>query len=64
MRKVEYICQEEVSVIEKQLATNGDPVELARNIGIARLSQFVGERLSEVTSLLKDSTNGKQINSN
>ena len=47
MRKVEYICTEEIRAIDKLLATNGDPVELARNLGIARLSQFVRERLSE-----------------
>ncbi|MEI6639633.1 MAG: hypothetical protein WCL46_07940 [Chlorobium sp.] len=47
MRKVEYICQEENNAIDKQLATNGEPVELARNLGIARLSQCVRERLSE-----------------
>ena len=48
MRKVEYICQEEISVIDKLLATNGDLVELARNLGLTRLSQFVRERVSEV----------------
>ena len=53
MHKVESIFQEEVSTlgilgaIDKLLATNGDQVELARNLGIARLSQFVRERLSE-----------------
>jgi len=38
---VEYIFQEEISAREKLFATNGDPVELARNFGIARLSQFI-----------------------
>lgn len=47
MRKVEYICQEEIRAIDKLLGTNGDPVELARNLGISRLSQFARERLSE-----------------
>jgi very-short-patch-repair endonuclease len=47
MRKVEYICMEEIRAIDKLLATGGDPVELARYIGIARLSQFARERLSE-----------------
>jgi hypothetical protein len=47
MRKVEYICQGERSAIGKLLATNCDLVELARNLGIARLSQCVRERLSE-----------------
>jgi len=48
MRKVEYICMEEIRAIDKLLGTNGDPVELARNLGIARLSQFAKERLIEV----------------
>jgi hypothetical protein len=47
MHKVEYICQKEISAIDKLLATNGDAVELARNLGIARLSHFVHQRLSE-----------------
>ena len=37
MRKVEYICTEEIRAIDKLLATIGEPVELARNVGIARL---------------------------
>jgi very-short-patch-repair endonuclease len=47
MRKVEYICTEEIRAIDKLLGTNGDPIELARNLGIARLSQFARERLIE-----------------
>ena len=47
MRKVEYICLEEIRAIDKLLATNGDPVELARHLGIARLSQFARERIIE-----------------
>jgi len=46
MHKVEYICQKEISAIDKLIATNGDLVELARNLGIVRLSKFVRERLS------------------
>lgn len=42
MRKVEYICTEEIRAIDKLLATNGDPVELARNLGIARLILAIG----------------------
>lgn len=50
MHKVESIFQEEVNAlgilgaIDKLLATNDDQVELARNLGIARLSHFVRER--------------------
>jgi len=47
MRKVEYICQEEIRAIDKLLSTNGDPVELARHLGIARLSQFARDRITE-----------------
>lgn len=47
MRKVEYICREEIRAIDKLLATKGDAVELARNLGIARLSQFARERIIE-----------------
>jgi len=46
MRKVEYICIEEIIAISRLFAIN-DPVELARHLGIARLSQFARERLSE-----------------
>ncbi len=46
MHKVEYICQKEISALDTLLATNCDPIELARNLGIARLSPFVRERLS------------------
>jgi very-short-patch-repair endonuclease/DNA polymerase III delta prime subunit len=47
MRKVEYICKEELRAIDKLLETSGDPVELARHLGIARLSQFARERIVE-----------------
>lgn len=47
MRKVEYICTEEIRAIDKLLGTNGDPIELARNLGIARLSQFARDRITE-----------------
>lgn len=47
MRKVEYICKEELRAIDKLLETGGDPVELARHLGIARLSQFARERIIE-----------------
>ncbi len=52
MHKVEYICTEEIRAIDKLLSTKGDPVELARSLGIARLSQFARERLMEAYSFL------------
>ena len=45
MRKIEYICKEELRAIEDSLSTTGDPIELARRIGIARLSQSGRQRL-------------------
>lgn len=47
MRKVEYICTEEIRAIDKLLGTNGDPVELVRNLGISRLSQFARDWITE-----------------
>jgi len=47
MRKVEYICNEEIRAIARLLEISNDPVELARNLGITRLSQFARERLAE-----------------
>ncbi|ADH84743.1 DUF3320 domain-containing protein [Desulfurivibrio alkaliphilus] len=48
LRKVEYICNEEISAIVKLLSIGSDPIELARRIGIARLSQGARSRLSKV----------------
>ena len=45
MRKIEYICREELQAIRETLALNDDPVALARHIGIARLSQRARQRL-------------------
>lgn len=47
MRKVEYICEEEIRAIGNLLGTGNDPTELARCIGIARLSPGARERLSK-----------------
>jgi hypothetical protein len=47
MRKVEYICTEKIRAIDTLPGTKGDPVELARTLGIARLSQFARERIIE-----------------
>lgn len=47
MRKVDYICKEEIRAIGNLLAAGNDPTELARCIGIARLSQSARERLRQ-----------------
>ncbi|NQU46927.1 MAG: DUF3320 domain-containing protein [Chlorobium sp.] len=47
LRKVEYICSEEINAMAKHLNIANDPVELARRLGIARLSQFAKERLAD-----------------
>lgn len=44
MRKPEYICKEEILAIKKVLQTN-DALEVARRLGIARLSQSSRDRL-------------------
>jgi hypothetical protein len=48
LRAVEYICKEELRAIQAALSLSGDPVELARALGITRLSQGARKRLSEV----------------
>lgn len=47
MRKVEFICKEEIRAIRALLSLNDDPIEMARCIGIARLSQSARDRLSK-----------------
>lgn len=46
MRKVEYICKKEIAEINKLLSLDDDPVEIARSIGIYRLTRTARERLS------------------
>lgn len=48
MRKIEYICAEELRAINSALSLGGDPVGLARSLGIARLSEAARERLVDV----------------
>ena len=48
MRKPEHICAEELQHIDETLDLNGDVVELARALGIARLSRAARERLEDV----------------
>ena len=47
MRKIEYICREELRAIRESLSLNDDPVMLARRMGIARLSQRARQRLMD-----------------
>jgi len=47
MRKVEYICNDEIKKINISLSLNNDPVEIARSLGIARLAQTARKRLSD-----------------
>ncbi|WP_300672794.1 DUF3320 domain-containing protein [Desulfoluna sp.] len=45
MRKVEYICDDEICAIDMLLSLDGDPTEIARSLGIARLTQTARDRL-------------------
>lgn len=54
MRTVEYICKEELRAIKVALSLSDDPVELARALGIARLSQGARKRLSEALDTKAD----------
>ncbi len=54
MQKVKYICKEEIQAISALLSLNDDPVELARGIGIARLSQSAHQRLIEALDTRHD----------
>ncbi len=47
MRKAEYICKEEFRAIDRHLALNGNAVEIARSLGINRLSQVSRMRIAE-----------------
>ena len=47
MRKIEYICREELRAIRESLSLNDDPDMLARRMGIARLSQRARQRLMD-----------------
>ena len=47
MRKIEYICREELQAIRELLSLDNDPVALARHIGIARLSKQGRQRLMD-----------------
>lgn len=47
LRSVKYICKEELRAIKAALSLGDDPVELARALGISRLSQGARKRLSK-----------------
>jgi len=53
MRKVEYICNKEICAINRLLSLDDDPVEIARNIGIVRLTQTALERLQNALDINK-----------
>lgn len=46
MRNVDYICAEEIRAINRLHSLGGDPAELARSIGIARVAQSTRNRLN------------------
>lgn len=46
MRKAEFICKEEIRAISALLSLSDDPVEIARGMGIGRLSQRARDRIS------------------
>ena len=48
MRNVEYICTEEIQAVRETLGNSCDPVEIARHLGIARLSTNARKRIEEV----------------
>jgi len=50
MRNVEFICKEEIRAIKDLLSLSDDPAEIARHIGIARLSQIARNRLKKALS--------------
>ena len=45
MRKIDYICREELRAIRESLSLDNEPVALARSIGITRLSRQGRQRL-------------------
>ncbi len=54
MRKVEYICQEEIRLIRDHLSTGDDIVSLARKLGISRLKQGARRRIEQVLKQLEN----------
>ncbi|MDX9755242.1 MAG: DUF3320 domain-containing protein, partial [bacterium] len=48
MRKIEHICKEELWAINTLLALQGDPQEIARSLGISRLSQDARKRMQKI----------------
>ena len=47
VKKIEYICKEELRAIRESLSIEDDLIEMARHMGIARLSQGARQRLLE-----------------
>lgn len=51
MRNIVYICREELRKIHSSLSLNDDPAQLARMIGIARLSKRNRQRIMDALDL-------------
>ena len=51
LRKIEYICKEEIRAINQSLTIRNSPIEIARSIGVARLSQKARSRLAEAVAV-------------
>ena len=50
LRKVHYICAEELRAIDKALSLDGDAIQIARSLGISRLSSSARGRIEEAIS--------------
>ena len=48
LRKLEFICREELKAIHTTLGLGDDPVEFARRLGVARLNQASRNRLAKI----------------
>ena len=51
LRNTDYICREEIRAINQSLTIRNSPIEIARRIGIGRLSQKARSRLEEAVDL-------------
>lgn len=48
LRKIQYICSDELRAINEALSSSGDPILIARALGIARLSESARNRIEKV----------------
>ena len=58
MRKVGYICSDELRAISRVLNTT-DPVSLARSLGVGRLSRHGRERIQQALGVTTDVPGGE-----